>query len=245
MALKLNIELTNDQKSIMASIPPKSWFTNVIYLNALSPIHPDRRLDENNEMKQAMVNDLIKKSVEGKRVLDLFCGNGAFAIIAALSGAKEVIGIDFSDDRIKCAKFIANTIKSDAKINFMCGDVYKITDYFNNRFDVVLCFGGLYHIADPAYVLQQIHELVKEKLILQTSQVLPLPINLAKFIVRKHDLTQEGKYSIRKGYGTWHLTPGCIRELLLHGGFKVMEERRPPLFKRFRFPWYIACCKPL
>jgi SAM-dependent methyltransferase len=229
----------------MASIPPKSWFTSVIYLNALSPIHPDRRLDENNEMKQAMVNDLIKKSVEGKRVLDLFCGNGAFAIIAALSGAKEVIGIDFSDDRIKCAEFIANTIKSDARINFMCGDVYKISDYFNNKFDVVLCFGGLYHIADPAYVLQQIHELVKEKLILQTSQVLPLPINLARFIVRKHDLTQEGKPSIRKGYGLWHLTPGCIRELLLHGGFKVMEERRPPLLKRFRFPWYIACCKPL
>jgi len=245
MALRLNVELTEDQKAVMASIPTTSWFTQVIYSNASSPTHPNHQLDENNEMKQAIVNDLIVKYVKGKRVLDLFSGNGAFAFIAALSGAREVVGVEFSEDRVKCAEFIASTLQSNCEIRFLCGDVYKITEYFHDSFEVVLCFGGLYHIADPPYVLRQIRKLVEERLILQTSQVLPIPFNLARFVVRKRDLNKEGMTSIKAGYGTWHCTPSCLRELLRHAGFRIIVERQPPLLKRQRFPWYIACCEPL
>lgn len=245
MTLRLDIELTDSQKAAMAAIPPTSWFTPVVYRNARSPIHPNRRLVENNEMKQALVTDWITQSVKGKRVLDLFSANGAFSFIAALGGAREVVGVEYSEERIKCAEFVASTIPSDSKIVFRHGDVYKITEYFDEPFEVVLCFGGLYHIADPAFVLRQIGALTKERLILQTAQVLPIPGNWAKFIVRRQDRTQAGMTSIRGGYGTWHYSPGCLRELLLHGGFRIIEERQPSWLKRRRFPWYLACCEPL
>jgi hypothetical protein len=54
-------------------------------------------------------------------------------------------------------------------------------------FDVVLCLGGLYHIADPAFVLRQIGGLSRERLILQSDQVLSLPGNWAKFRVWRQD----------------------------------------------------------
>ncbi len=123
------------------------------------------------------------------------------------------------------------------------GDVYRLQDDFDEPFDVVLCLGGLYHIADPAFLLRQVGQLTRERLIMQTTQVLPLPGNWAKFKVRRQK--KLGKTSVRQGYGTWFYTPGCLRELLEHGGFDIIEERRPPLAKRRRFPWYLAMCKPV
>lgn len=245
MAMRLDIELTESEKTSMAAIPATSWFTHFIYRNAESPTHPNAKLVDNNEMKQALVQDWLIEAVSGKRVLDLFSANGAFSIMAAMAGAKEVVGVEHSEDRIKCAEFVASTIRSNCKIEFKRGDVYNINDYFDEPFDVVLCLGGLYHVADPAWVLRQIGHLTKERLILQTAQVIPDRGNLARFVVRRQDKTKSGMTSIRGGYGTWYYSPGCLRELLLHGGFKIIKERQPPRLKRHRFPWYAAYCSPL
>jgi tRNA (mo5U34)-methyltransferase len=245
MTLRLDIELTESQKAAMAAIPATSWFTQVVYRNAASPLHPDRRLAENNELKLAMIRDWIARSVAGKRVLDLFSGNGVFSVVAAQAGAREVVGVEFALDRVRCAEFVASTLQSEATVVFKHGDVYKITEYFDEPFDVVLCLGGLYHVADPAFVLRQAGRLTKERLIMQTSQVLPLPGNWAKFVLRHRDRTEEGLSSIRGGAGAWYYSPGCVRELLRHGGFRIREERRPPWPARRRFPWYLADCEPL
>jgi SAM-dependent methyltransferase len=243
MALYLETSLTDQQKAAMESIPATSWFTPVVWRNAASPLHPDRKLTENNEMKKAMTEDWISDAVKGKCVLDLFSANGAFSFLAALAGAKSVVAVEYSEDRVRCAKFIATTIQTDCSMEFKCGNVYNIYEYFHETFDVALCFGGLYHIADPAFILRQIGNLTKERLILQTSQVLPYGSNRARFAVRRIDQTKQGMTSIRGGYGTWHYSVPCLRELLLHGGFEVIEERRPPWHKRRQFPWYLAYCR--
>lgn len=245
MAIKIDVELTESQKSMMYSIPEISWFTQVIYKNATSPIAPERRFTKNDEFKHSMVKEWISNSVKGKRVLDLFSANGAFAVLSALAGAKEVVGVEFSEERLKCAEFIASTLPTNCEIKFKHGDVYKITEYFDQPFDVVLCLGGLYHIADPALVLRLIRQLTKERLLLQTAQVLSYPGNWAKFIVRREDKTKKGETSVQGGYGTWHYSPECLRELLLHGGFKILEEYVPPLIQRRRYPWYFSLCAPI
>ena len=245
MTLRLETDLTPAQQAEMAGIPATSWFTSVAWRNAASPVHPDRRLAENNEMKQAMLNEWVAEAVRGRRVLDLFSANGAFSVFAALAGATEVVGVEFAEERVRCAEFVARTVRSDCRISFIHGDVYKLAEYFPAPFDVVLCFGGMYHVADPGHVLRQIRAVTRERLILQTSQVLFRRGNWAKFIVRRQDQTTAGLTSIRGGYGTWHCTPGCLRELLLHGGFEIVEERTPPWRKRKRFPWYLARCTPV
>jgi SAM-dependent methyltransferase len=244
MTVHLDISLTEDQKSAMASIPSTSWFAGVAYQNAVSPTHPNPSFAQNNDLKQHMVEDWVKRSVKGKRVLDLFSANGAFTFMAALAGAKQVVGLEYSEERVRCAKFIASTLATDCKIEFRQGDVYKLADYFSEPFDVVLCLGGLYHVADPGFILRQIRRLTTECLILQTSQVLPSWGNRAQFIVRRQDKTMQGLTSIRGNEGTWHCSRACLRELLWHGGFAITQERRPPWHKRRRFPWYLAFCKP-
>lgn len=228
----------------MLAIPATSWFTQINFANASSPKHPQAHLAVNNDYKQQLLSDWIAQTVKGKRVLDLFSANGGFSFLAAQGGAREVVGVEFSEERVSCANFVAKTLKLECRLEFRVGDVYKINEYFNEPFDVVLCLGGLYHIADPPHLLRQIRALTKEILILQTSSLLPLPGNWARFVVRR-DRTEKGLTSIRGGEGVWRYTRDCMHQMIRHGHFRVISERRPPFHKRRRFAWYLALCAPI
>jgi len=184
----------------------------------------------------------IRSQVAGKRVLDLFCANGAFSFEAALAGAREVVGLEFSEDRTRCAQFVASTLAERANCTvprFVIGDVYELKSMFDRPFDVVLALGGLYHIPDPPYVLTQIRSVTARTLIVQTSSVLSGRANRAKFVVRQ-DLRHRGLTSVVGGRGAWHYTSSCFENILRHAGFKVLQSARPPLWSRKRFPWYCA-----
>ena len=79
-----------------------------------------------------MVSDWITNSVKGKRVLDLFSANGGFSLIAALAGAKEVVGVEYSQERIQCAEFVINKIRSKL-IPFSIERKLEDGTYYNNQ----------------------------------------------------------------------------------------------------------------
>src|SRR5271154_321787 len=140
--LKFDFDLNQREQEQMQAIKPESWFTQVAFRNATSPRHPEAgNLDANHNLKSKMMLPWIKSKVQGKRVLDLFCANGAFSFEAALAGAREVVGLEFSEDRTQCAQFIAGTLAG--KVNctvpkFVTGDVYELKRRFDEPFDVVL-----------------------------------------------------------------------------------------------------------
>lgn len=246
--IEIEIDLSPDQIALLEQTDPKAWFTRFKFRNASSPVHPHARLlDENNELKRRLIGDWIKKVVPGKRVLDLFCANGGFSFLCALAGATSVVGIDYEAPRIDCAKLIASFLQGSyqsTELRFEVGDVYNLKSRFKEPFDVVLALGGLYHIADPPYVLRQIRALTKEWLIVQTSSIMTGWGNRAKFIIRE-DQTSEGLSSITGGDGVWRYTSECFETMLRHGGFKIVEWRRPSRGRqRKRFPWYAALARP-
>ena len=246
--LKFDFDLNKQELEQMRAIKSESWFTQVAFRNATSPRHPEGdNLDANHNLKMKMVLPWIQSQVRGKRVLDLFCANGAFSFQAALAGAREVVGVEFSKDRTQCAEFLASTLSGRIHCTtptFIAGDVYDLARVFKEPFDVVLCLGGLYHIPDPPFVLTQIRIVTTETLIVQTSSVLPGRGNRAKFVVRQ-DLRHRGLTSVIGGKGAWHYTAPCFESFLRHAGFKVIESARPPLLLRKRFPWYCALAKPV
>jgi 2-polyprenyl-3-methyl-5-hydroxy-6-metoxy-1,4-benzoquinol methylase len=246
--LNFNFDLSTEEQAKMLAIKPEAWFTQVAFRNAISPRHPEAGdLDANHNLKTKMIRPWLQSQVRDKRVLDLFCANGAFSFEAALAGAREVIGLEFSEERTDCARFISSTLagKADCAVpRFVSGDVYELNRSFSEPFDVVLCLGGLYHIPDPPYVLTQIRSLTAGALIVQTSSVLPGRQNNAKFVVRK-DLRHRGLTSVVGGRGAWHYTASCFENILQHAGFKVLASSRPPLLSRKRFPWYCALAEPV
>lgn len=79
----------------------------------------------------------------GKRVLDLCCNTGGFAVYAAARGASEVVGVDIDQDVIEIAK--GNARLNDVKPKFVQADIFPYLRDAANR-------GDLYDVVilDPA-----------------------------------------------------------------------------------------------
>jgi tRNA (mo5U34)-methyltransferase len=244
--LTLNFLLTPEELIEMSRIPAASWFTRVEFANGISPRCPEASfLDANHEMKKKLMLPWIRENVRGKRVLDLFSANGAFAVECALAGAKEVIGVEFDAGRVQCAEFLSRVLARNGipAPTYCLGDVYTLAQRFPGPFDVVLCMGGLYHIADPPYVLSQIRQVMTEKLIIQTSGILPGRKNKATFYFRE-DRTDRGLTSIRGGMGVWQFSVSCFQSMLKHAGLRVLAQQQPDFWQRRRYPWYCAVAGP-
>lgn len=69
----------------------------------------------------------LAKYTPGKRVLDAFCNQGAFALHAARAGAAEVLGLDSAEDAIAAAR--RNAGRNGVKANFAVANVF---DWLND-----------------------------------------------------------------------------------------------------------------
>lgn len=72
-----------------------------------------------------------------RRVLDLYCGSGAFALLAAQIHA-EVLGVDVSTSSIECARASATRHKLPAEFRVCPAGTLRCSE-FSHRFDVVIC----------------------------------------------------------------------------------------------------------
>ncbi|HEX3942827.1 MAG TPA: class I SAM-dependent rRNA methyltransferase [Rhizomicrobium sp.] len=86
----------------------------------------------------------MAKLASGRTVLDCYCYTGGFAILAARSGAAEVIGIDSSASALALADDAANANGVAGRCKFVKADVFEELERLakaNETFDIV--------IADP------------------------------------------------------------------------------------------------
>jgi 23S rRNA (cytosine1962-C5)-methyltransferase len=81
----------------------------------------------------------LSQQVEGKRVLDLCCNTGGFAVYAAARGAEEVIGVDIDADVIEIAK--ANGKLNNVRPRFVQADIFpwlRDAGIRGDQYDVVI-----------------------------------------------------------------------------------------------------------
>ena len=81
----------------------------------------------------------LSRQVAGKRVLDLCCNTGGFAVYAAVRGAAEVVGVDIDADVIQIAK--GNAKLNDVRPRFVQADIFPwLRDASNagEQYDVVI-----------------------------------------------------------------------------------------------------------
>jgi len=95
--------------------------------------------------------------LKGLNVLDVACNAGFYSFELAKKGA-NVIGIDNSYEDIVRAKF-AKKIMGIKNVNFEIVNVDDVNEELNQKFDLVLCLGLLYHVEDPKSVINKIANL--------------------------------------------------------------------------------------
>lgn len=111
-------------------------------------------LQEGNKAGRKAFDKVIKNSLRGKKVLDLGCGDGFETIrYKEIFGAKEVVGLDASEEILKIAK------KNYPALEFKLG-LFESTG-LNDSFDVILSKYAFQTSRDIQSIMEEAHRLLR------------------------------------------------------------------------------------
>jgi len=100
----------------------------------------------------------VRRDCEGKRVLDIACGEGYGSSLMAEWGAREVHGVDISMDAIVHAQKYFST----PHVSFHRHDAESIDSLFEpHSFDLIVSFETIEHVADQEAFLLAVKRLLK------------------------------------------------------------------------------------
>lgn len=136
------------------------WFHN-INLDGIDTA-PTHFLGDYPAVKWRRFADAIPSDLTGQSVLDIGCNAGFYSLEMKRRGAARVLGIDSDEDYLKQARFAAEV--SGLDLEFRRLSVYDV-GAIDERFDIVLFMGVLYHLRHPLLALDLIHEHVAGDLV--------------------------------------------------------------------------------
>lgn len=104
--------------------------------------------------------EILRTFCEGKIVLDVACGEGYGSALLSKWGAKEVIGVDVSDDAVDTA----NKLFASDNVSFIKHDAHSVDQLLKSRkFDIIACFETIEHLRDPGTFLRAIKSILAKK----------------------------------------------------------------------------------
>jgi tRNA (mo5U34)-methyltransferase len=140
------------------------WFHN-INLRGIQTA-PHHFLGDYPSVKWRLFEHAIPPDLSGRSVLDVGCNGGFYSIEMKRRGASRVLGIDSDARYLAQARFAAEV--ADAEIEFRQMSVYEIPA-LQERFDVVLFMGVLYHLRHPLLALDILQRFaVRDMLVFQS-----------------------------------------------------------------------------
>ena len=157
-------------RSRVASFP--RWHYEFDLDGVITPIF-DRQFINRHRQRKAYffdpVLDLCGGTLVGKRVLDLGCNAGFWALQAARAGCDYVLGIDARAMHVEQADFVfeVHGIARD-RYDFRRQDLFAIPPGSLDQFDIVLCLGLFYHVSKHMNLLELIASVNTDLLIIDT-----------------------------------------------------------------------------
>ena len=114
------------------------------------------RVSERADLYVQLIKIFAPSNSKQLRVLDLGCLEGGISINLAQAGM-NVVGVDVREGHIRKCEFVSDQLNLNDKITWLIGDVNDASLWDSlGYFDVIICSGLLYHIAD-----KDIYQLVK------------------------------------------------------------------------------------
>lgn len=170
----------------------------------------------------------------GERVLDVACGTGIVARLAApqVSPSGKVVGLDLNTGMLDVAR--AQPSESGATVEWRHGDATALP-FADATFDVVLCQQGLQFFPDKVRALREMHRVLVPggRLALSVwSTVAPFTAALAEALARYVSADAAAR----------SLAPSALRDaetvrtLILDAGFRTVDMRTAVVTRRIGPP---------
>jgi tRNA (mo5U34)-methyltransferase len=108
----------------------------------------------------------LPDDLTGLSAIDLGTTNGGAAFELERRGAERVVAVDVTTPEhfgfIRLRDFLGS------RVEWMQASVYEIGSILDERFDLVLCLGVLYHLRHPLLALDNVRELIGGEALIET-----------------------------------------------------------------------------
>ncbi len=181
-----------------------------------------------NDIDEMFAASNIPEDLTGMSVLDIGSTNGASAFIAEARGAFRVVAVDIYSE----TRFGFRDIKEflGSKAEFVQDNLYSLPSIFNEGFDVVICWGVLYHLRHPVLGLDCLRQLTNKLLSIETTIA---DAELDQNICALKFYRQKEYYD--DGSNWFNPTSTCLKEMLISSGFDISDfVVRPNETERYR-----------
>jgi ubiquinone/menaquinone biosynthesis C-methylase UbiE len=101
--------------------------------------------------------------VTGKKILDVGCGSGVYAVDFARRGARRVVGIDLSNNMLQLARQEAEQHRVADRCEFIQADFLELD--LEDRFDISIAMGVFDYVPDQVTFLRKMVALTTGKVI--------------------------------------------------------------------------------
>jgi tRNA (mo5U34)-methyltransferase len=142
-----------------------NWFQNLDLFGVRTA--PAHFLGDFPMNKWKRFSHVLPEDLAGRSVLDIGCNAGFYSFEMKRRGAGRVVAIDFDDYYLAQARFAAQVLGHD-DIEFRRMSVYDV-GALQERFDLVLFMGLVYHLRHPLLALDLIHAHVAKDLVVYQS----------------------------------------------------------------------------
>jgi len=137
-----------------------------------TPVKNKRAIEVSNQRLSYCIDPLIKfygGSLKGKKILDIGCNAGFFALKMIEAGCDYIVGIDGRQSHIDKANFVFEVKEIDkSKYDFYCGNIYDVDFKKLGNFDIVICLGFFHHVNKHIELLEKISEVNSDLFLLET-----------------------------------------------------------------------------
>jgi tRNA (mo5U34)-methyltransferase len=147
----------------IAALSP--WFHD-LHLPGGHRTAPDHQLGDFPSFKWREIEAHVGGDLTGVRALDIGCNAGFYAFELAARGA-EVLAVDPDEHYLRQARWAAQQLDPHGRVDFRQLSVYDLVDV-DERFDLVLFLGVLYHLRYPQLALDLVASRARGRVILQT-----------------------------------------------------------------------------
>jgi tRNA (mo5U34)-methyltransferase len=213
------------------------WFHNMD-LNGVQTA-PDHFLHDYPNVKWQRFQHALPADLTGQSVLDIGCNGGFYSIEMKRRGAARVLGIDTDERYLDQARLAAEVKQAD--IEFRNLSVYDVA-LLEEKFDIVLFMGVLYHLRHPLLALDLIHDHVARGLLLfqsmqrGSSEIVQVREDYDFFEDRHFDQPGYPKlHFIENDYAGdwtnwWAPNAACSAAMLRSAGFEILQQPEEEVF---------------